>query len=509
MNFTLFPHQISNLERMETLERERVVYGDGYKKDISMGILADRAGSGKTLTVVKLLENDKMFFPKSMTKTVIKTFADYKITKTENILQETVNTNIVFCNPQVCQLWKRHLDKTNLKTLLLIENKLLYGLEFENYQVIIAPYTNYGSIANRLENFCVKRVIYDDPYSTTICNLTISAGFSWYISGYINSISRKFLTGYCNGYIYEDIQKTYEDVIVSSFVSFGENPEIFNWQCYEHCNNLMRNNISQTNFELLQNGDFITFMKNVGGNIGTKNDVIKGVINYILYKINCIDEFLSINDDGRVADEIIEARIQKRHAMELSLASIPKRITESLNGECFICYDKISNPMLCKCCQTVFCSKCLLVDWVVKKNSCPHCRESLKCASTLSLITDEEIGERPRLMTRTDHLEEIVKNPGKFLIFTNVEKMNLKHCLSCYGIQHAEIKPDLKSFKKFTDGKVNVLISTKEENLLGMNIPEITDVIFYYPTTPLVADKVLSCVRRIDKKDGFRVHILT
>ena len=60
MTINLYPHQLASVYEMEKRELERKVSHGSDNYEVKMGILADKTGFGKTISMVALLTRDKM-----------------------------------------------------------------------------------------------------------------------------------------------------------------------------------------------------------------------------------------------------------------------------------------------------------------------------------------------------------------------------------------------------------------------------------------------------------------
>ena len=82
-----------------------------------------------------------------------------------------------------------------------------------------------------------------------------------------------------------------------------------------------------------------------------------------------------ISNDSKIKDIIINIKI-KIQQIKTKLDSIKKRIYLLNDDYCPICLDKYVKPTVNKCCNNVFCFKCIITA-LNNQGCCPYCREPL------------------------------------------------------------------------------------------------------------------------------------
>ena len=107
------------------------------------------------------------------------------------------------------------------------------------------------------------------------------------------------------------------------------------------------------------------------------------------------------------------------------LDEIEKRTIEILKGNCSICMQVFSEPILETNCQNIFCGKCFL-KWIEKSRSCPLCRADV-CKDNIIYLTtnikekDNYIQEKEKKITQIEMVIKIIKEKknGKFIIYSS------------------------------------------------------------------------------------------
>ena len=137
-------------------------------------------------------------------------------------------------------------------------------------------------------------------------------------------------------------------------------------------------------------------------------------------------------------DKVQKSRVvqTKINRVNQELKELDSKYTRLLEGDCSICHEKITKPVLEPNCQNVFCGTCLL-EWfkqsskdVAAGGTCPLCRRHVNLKSLVYIQTEQSdrwFGIAPRWLTK----------PNKTLDLSNKEKQRL----SCTrpGMKHSSV----------------------------------------------------------------------
>jgi hypothetical protein len=69
LKISLYPHQLASVYNMEKIEDERRIIKDNIIYETNIGINSDMLGYGKTLSMITLIQRDKMKWDMSSTYT--------------------------------------------------------------------------------------------------------------------------------------------------------------------------------------------------------------------------------------------------------------------------------------------------------------------------------------------------------------------------------------------------------------------------------------------------------
>jgi hypothetical protein len=197
-NSNLYLHQKNNVMKMEyqesTKEREYTIGNRKVRIYSNMGILNDKVGSGKTLTVVSLLSRDKLKPHEddfNYPWTIDMGSNHYFSYVTEETLSfESLKLNIIVCSSSIFQQWDKELKKTDLTYKVITKNADITDIEIDlikSLDVMVITYNRYRDFCSRfnrlfnLRNIGIKRIIFDELQLTGVLPMA-KAEFYWIIS---------------------------------------------------------------------------------------------------------------------------------------------------------------------------------------------------------------------------------------------------------------------------------------------------------------------------------------
>ena len=241
-------------------------------------------------------------------------------------------------------------------------------------------------------------------------------------------------------------------------------------------------------------------------------------------------EKMNINPDSK--KQQVETLVKKIGSIEDKIASIRERIiSEDL---CPICYDKVENQTVVKCCGNSFCFECLTQTfkynlssnqtYTSTKDTCPCCRAVLT-QDSIMIVTKEELaksggaGPKKRL-TKIQQLENIVdevfQNPDrKMLIFSNFYNSfnEVSKLLSDKNIQYRQIKGSgvtvnniVQKYKNEDSLKCLLLNSTNAG--AGLNLENTTDLVLFHNMSSEISVQVIGRAQRPGRQNKLNVYRL-
>ena len=210
-------HQKSMLTAMRGLETDTYNYFTPvcriqYNFTSSVGILADKVGSGKSLTMLSLIATGKNSLDTKTTtnKITIKGINMESI----NYNNKFINTNIIITSHTIIKQWETYIkNDTNLTYFIINKKKDLDKIEkFENiyielekFDIILISSSRYRDLFNLLrnpslvfdhENVIFLRVITDEAdsisFSKPCLNYEFKSYFNWYITSSIKCLQNPY-----------------------------------------------------------------------------------------------------------------------------------------------------------------------------------------------------------------------------------------------------------------------------------------------------------------------------
>jgi hypothetical protein len=182
----LFPHQLNAIYLMETREEKKQITAYHYQIDLNMGIYADIAGFGKTVTVLGLISRDVMKWDVNedfIQTSIINVFGNGCIIKRSRTFFKRVRTNLIVATATVAMQWIKELKETNLRHILVMNRKACKHVDPNEYDVLVTTGPCYNMLMDRFPNYAWKRFIYDDPTHCRIPSMrSIVAGYIWMLS---------------------------------------------------------------------------------------------------------------------------------------------------------------------------------------------------------------------------------------------------------------------------------------------------------------------------------------
>ena len=484
LKIQLKQHQLALINRCRELENSSTTPYKINNLNIKtrMGIIGDVVGSGKTLSILGLIETEKSI-KSCISKYVSNKYISY-IDNSNYINYGTntkvyENTNIIVVPHNIFKQWVSTIEEyTTIKYLGIYKKsyekftELLEKKELD-FDIILISSTKYKDISIDLLYYAFSRLIIDEADSIKITGNLLNNNFIWYVTSTYDVLcnpygKRKYSNssgelsnyyspsgGFVNYmYIRGVSSALIKSSIVSSFTSINynvsknliiKNDDKFIKQAFSLKDYII--NILKSNNPLIANilGSFASqeIMNHING----------GDIEGAIEKLNCkkiSEKFLIEAVTKDLEDKLHNKKIEydmksqmsysSEHAKNESLDKIKlkiKNLEEKISGIksklndnnlCSICYDdNIENKAITMCCNTKFCIECIS-QWLHQKNTCPFCREPIS-NSNICVITNkkqENIEKSQEPPTKIQHLKNLIesnKNNDNFkmLIFSDFD----------------------------------------------------------------------------------------
>lgn len=517
MKIQLKQHQLALIHKCRQLEKsstEPYIVGSLNIKT-RFGIIGDVVGSGKTLSVLGLIETMKSVkttIPKYYSNPYV-SYIDSSDSTYTNYSNKKMyeNTNVIIVPHNIYKQWSSAIEKnTNLKYVGIF-NKKSYE-KFKEYlekdeldcDVILISSTKHKDVSNDLYQCAFSRIIIDEADSIKITGYLLNNNFTWYVTSTYDVLcnpygKRKYsnsageLSDYYNpsggftNYVY--IRGVASSMIKSSFVSSFCNIDL------KVRKNLVIKNDDEFIRQAFSLKDYVIkilksnnpLIANVLGSFASQeimNHINGGDIEGAIEKLNCkkisekfLIEAVTKDFEEKLNNKRIELEMKSQmtysseNAKKESLDRIKLKISDletkisgikaklNDNNLCSICYDEIENKAITMCCNTKFCIECIS-NWLHQKNSCPFCRAAIS-NSNICVITDKEIEQEEKISetpNKMEHLKEIIEKKKdlenfKLLIFSDFDNTfnDITDFMDSLGLSHRRVMGTTATINKIVN----------------------------------------------------------
>lgn len=455
----LLPHQKNIIKRMEKLEKTNLIVKDEYILETKMGIYADPNGTGKTYAVLNLIKNDKMDWPidkiYNKTKTTTKSGGLIKIQTLSKLTR--LNTTIIVLSPYLIPNWEEELKTCDLNYIVINSKQDITSDTIFEKDIILVSVNFYNLLISTYPDCIWKRFIFDEPGYCKISNMKfLEAGFYWFICARPNSLS-----------IYHNTcKKSMMRIILGD-----------NWWNLD----IGLNDITfKSEPELLKKGFKFADIK------------------VILHDCKC-----------------------KQLGFESQELKLPGKIINKIDCDkkdlttdnCSICLSNMKIPTYNHKCSHLFCAACIS-HWLQLSKNCPLCKTVISPSDLTHIINNEKADNDNKLPSKYELIGNLIKDKTKRnLLWINsdltLESKYIYKYLSDLKIKY-EIFKGNQSIKfsilnKFKSNELDVLILNSKEDIPGLNLQYITDIIFISEILSEY-DNVISKVNRIGINHTINVH---
>jgi SNF2 family DNA or RNA helicase len=587
MMMSLFPHQLLDIGDMEYFERHRCpprqapssssssteYLTSPFLTDVfiapppsprliecSMGVLANPSGTGKTASVIGLIDKNAM--PWDLTQCYFKTrrFCRLQSLLTyehAGSLSDKLDITVIVCPPSLITQWADEFTRVAprltvrvIKTVKEVKDivDIVFGAAPPSRDdvIIIIP-TLFKKLVDASTGFAWKRVVFDEaPVSVNFSTLErVVTGFTWFLSGG----SPEWHVGLGLA----DVAITRTPLELERFRAQLPPVTYITHPCYDPLFAAVHDLIQDEEEgggrdvkAMLAHGNIAGVVAALGGVETSPANVYELLRRTKVNKLEAYRSAMHINgtDDHTVF---------KCETLSRQLEILAERFAAVRTSACSICFDVIRKPVMEPKCNNVFCAECLF-KWLRVKKSCPMCRVPVALNSILFLkndddddgddddgdddgdgddcdddgdddddiIEEEEEGVPRRvLLTKMERIVDIIaRTPphsggGRFLICSGYN--GTFECLRKYLTDNDLSFGDLKgkttdqrrnALAKYKDGRVPILLLNASTEHDGLNLPETTDVIIYHKFQRDRRAQTIGRAQRLGRSSALRVHDL-
>ena len=560
----LKPHQLVLINYAKYLENNSPIKVANNKEFISrLSVLCDKVGSGKSYVILGLIaDNTKVKYPSK----IIEYEASPLITKYSMNDKNYIGINVIVVPHSILKQWKSYIeDNTTLSVYSIYRAAHItpdIKDQIKDCEILLISSTQYNNFAKKFNNITVSRLIFDEADTIRIprCH-EIKAAHYWFITAsyqnllvpnghYIRTKSYlddgRYICGWkrvCGVKHTGFIRDTF--VLLTSFKNrdkiFFKNNDTFIDKSFNLPKIIYKNILCKTpnslkllnglvdneTMNMINAGDIKNAIKRLNCSTSDSCGIIEVLCNKLVIELNnkriekeAKEKFTYTSE--AIRDNMIKDITKQIKEIEFKINNIHNRIKTS--KICPICQEDVDAPAYTKCCQNVFCFKCITTNInYTKKSICPMCRDNKLTADRLVIMDDEnkyhndEEEEEDLLVDKDRTIMKIILDgkKSKFLIFSNYQASfnKLSTNLSEYNINYKKLQGTYSTINKIVDkynntDEINILMLNSKFFGSGLNLEKTTDIIIYHNIDKNLRNQIIGRAQRIGRKTGLKVWSL-
>lgn len=558
ISIELFESQKTAIYTLTQLEDDKTIiyneYGNIYTLNTNKLIYCDRVGSGKTLTIIGL---------QSIKKNVLftKAYESYNYLSFEitNKRQYSINTDLVIVPNILINQWKDTYNNycSNLSVLVIdneeLLNKLLIRnwktdhvnslgevvmyinkepkinndkLIFEEYDVVLMTDKIWLLCFEIMYKIFWRRVIIDEADTVQYPSDDVVDGkIIIYITGtpdnILNSNSNYFSSVFDSRVLINKLKVFNNNEYINKSINLPK-PNRIKIKCITPLElNIIYDIISPQIIQMINAGNSEEALKQLNCDMNTSDNIIKILVNAIDKEIDELEYELKQDYSNSKKKEIKD----KLKQLYLKTEKIKSRILNYKDEICPICFDEFEIPCIMNCCNTLFCSDCLLLA-SSNSNKCPNC-SSIFNKKNMKIINDEnkkdknEINEindinspKEKMQVMIDILE--LKKDKYIIIFANFEKTinKIENELNNRNIKYVslsknyEINKIEENINKYKSGECKLLLLNAKYYGAGLNLQITNDIIIYHRFDKETEEQIIGRANRYGRTESLNVYYL-
>jgi hypothetical protein len=439
----LYPHQRSALERMREIEES--TYGGmcigGETLFSSYGILGERAGTGKTLTMLAHIDQMSLTTLSQNYREIptlhpasSPTFFGHGSRPSKHLLP-----TLIIVPHTLFYQWQREIRSTTLSCTSLISQKdidhPLLIERMESTHVTLISNTLLQSLTARftqlvwgLDEVLWDRIVYDEADVLRIPSgcIPLETRMTWLITSRYRNITHA--NQQIHSHVVKQLPQQYIDSLSSSVKKYVEG------YIEEHPQLTLYKTASEVFFRpILANrhpsrGYFV--VKTDDASLDASLSLPSPVVQTILCKPEH-GRTMELLHKGHVEDAVLSIHPQTMTLPQI-IATVDQHSQTRLqeNTSCSICYETAEPivPCVIPCCMNLFCGRCILT-WFDRNAKCPLCQALVAPTSLIKIDTG---AERPPLQqTKYEHLIRLLqdKGDGQYILFSRNPQKVFSHIL--------------------------------------------------------------------------------
>jgi SNF2 family DNA or RNA helicase len=570
----LKPHQLTLLQRcidyenrtikMDEFENLKAHSGSSDEFKTSMGVIADRVGSGKSYVMLSLILSNNI-----MTKddAIVKSCGMNNIVYFFKNIKPVIKTSVLVIPHNLTSQWEGYINdfSDNIKYKIINKQKIIDQIVENNFDltsldliVITSTFFNKVSRLINEKNVKLQRIFFDEVDNLNIPgSCSIIANFYWFVtasygnllyprgySTYDVSLGRNqwYATGFCSNSLakgifldmFNNIPRNFIKVLIiknsSSYIETSITlPEIIQNIIHSKTPNsisVLNGIVDKNVIECLNAGDVERAITHINvNNKSTEDNIImmmiekynKQVVNHNL-RLTLTDNYVYDTEDERLIE--IANITKKISDTQRKIDLIKTRINDQ--EICSICFDDIENKTIARCCQNSYCFKCIHI-WLSRKAQCPLCKAKMISTDLFVVeptggfivdnIDEDEFNSKFDKWKNFEILLKKKKNK-KMLIFSNYENTfsNIIPLLTKNNVKWDFIKGNgshiASTVRRYKGTDLDVLLVNTRHYATGMNLENTSDVVMFHRHDSQQEQQIIGRAHRYGRKEPLNVHYL-
>lgn len=554
VNIELLSHQKASIYKMERLERERVVENRNTKNSTMVGILGDKVGSGKTLTMVSYLSRAKSNYEpdiinnnniviKKTERIVNKIFEQVDLnneyfTKMKKFIKSFyfLDINLIVVSPLTLRHWEKELSSSSNLKCLYIYREIDITMYDETYDVIVIVHNRYNSFINYISmlykdyidrtsncgQLFIRRLILDEIiYFPNM--LKIEANFFWIITPRYNI---------CNIYTESQMMRCFLKRLLASInissIVIRNTIEQYNYsyqlpavnelyyECFSLFSNLNSQFFSEEVRKMIAADDLQSAIDHLGGHLIENNNLQTIILQKETDILTRYEE--KIKYYSELDDETKIEYYNKKYEQKVNNINNLKSRIDNLSNECPVCMETIEDvKIVVGCCTNVFCENCIL-EILKSSSKCALCRKFLNPSNMIYSKVNTKVcnNKGVKKKTKIRQLLEIIQSNlnKKYVVFSEynntfdiIYEEMIKNNISATEIKGTVDRIN-KILHQFQNGFVNVLLLNSRNDGSGINLQDCTDIIIYHKMEKSLEEQIIGRAYRIGRTSELNIHRL-
>jgi len=508
----LYPHQHRMVQGMFA-HRDRLTRGflsDNLAVNGKLGIIADRAGTGKTLALLTYLAGYSDAFP-TLSNQLTSHSTTYFYSHDLYQVSESQMTNLVIVPHALFQQWRNEITKhTKLKHCCIETRRHLRGNDFAktllDSDLVLTTNKCYRHVQEYATEHGIhwNNVIVDEASSIylTSSDPPLRFQFLWLVTQNWMPLLFKNATMSKNDLyhlqdrlnLHSDLREWlldkpsvhFESQLVSSAFLKDYLPFYHKKKYYlvlRNSNESLQQSMSlPSSTNVWQECRPNVSLYSLGTYFQSRNRTPTIPVDRIPYLLGALQvPCASSNEYISSYDASVQERIQRK-------------ISER---DCMICLEKAEYPLMVRCCHHLYCGRCLLTNTILNKK-CPTCREILT-TDAMCWLTQETDRVNIPTKTKMETCLEMLQTwrNKKTIVYTAFDNIYFQMFeeLDRMGLKAERIENNLfsllRTIKNFQEGQTNILFVSNVDLIRGFSLSATSQLIFYHELSSCEWQQVL------------------